>query len=107
MGLRNGRRLDMSGTDGGVFDFQGTNGTVDQLSRPDGIQRQLGAGDGACGQLPGGDTHALQGIRRRAQGHGGILLQQTVVGILGHAHGNLHRQPGNDDPHAVAQIDFR
>ena len=47
MGLRNGRRLDMSGTDGGVFDFQGTNGTVDQLSRPDGIQGQLGAGDGA------------------------------------------------------------
>ena len=107
MGLRNGRRLDMSGTDGGVFDFQGTNGTVDQLSRPDGIQGQLGAGDGAGGQLPGGDSHALQGIRRRAQGHGGILLQQTVVGILGHAHGNLHRQPGNDDPHAVAQIDFR
>ena len=111
----NGGILNMRFADGSLLDvcrsyrrrpdLQGTDRAVLQVPGANGAHGQLDAADGACRQLTGRDHAALHAVQRRAEGTGGVLPQQAVVGVLRHAQGNSQTQPGHDHAHRIAQED--
>ena len=105
MGAGNRCGLDMRALDGGSLDLQRADRAGLQLACAHGIDGELCAGNAAGCQLPGGDCASLQGIRHGAEGYGGILPRQAVVGILRHAHGYFHANAPCHNADAVAKED--
>ena len=114
LGGGNSGVLNVCFTDGGLLDvgranrrcpdLQGTHRAVLQVPCADRPHGQLDAADGTRRQLTGRDHAALHAVQRRAEGAGGVLPQQAVVGVLRHAQSYGQAQFGHNHAHGIPQI---